>query len=177
MLAHLLNVVEERSGQTITDKEDIQNLRSAVETAKLELTNITYSEINVTFVSLNDPLTKASPYNFMYTMARSEFENLNEDLFKQILKPIEAVLSDADLSKSDVDEIVLVGGSTRIPKIRTYITEFFNGKSPNYGVDPELAVVTGVAVQAGVLGGGWPLQVAATELPSKLKKIHVYTED
>jgi len=98
---------------------------------------------------------------------------LNEDLFSKVLKPVEAALTDVGASKDDVDEVVLVGGSTRIPKLRRIIADYF-GKEPNYDIDPELAVVTGVAVQSGVVTGGWPLQVSATELPTKLKKIHVY---
>lgn len=172
MLLRLINYIEESYGRKLTDKEDMQTLRMAVETAKLELTNVTETTIDVQLHSFENH----QPLNFTYRMTRDEFEHLNADLFRQILKPIDAVLADAELAISEVDEIVLVGGSTRIPKIRKIITAHMN-KKPNYGVDPELAVVTGVAVQAGVLGGGWPLRVAATEIPSKLRKVHVYTED
>uniref|UniRef100_G1NNS3 Heat shock 70 kDa protein 13 n=1 Tax=Meleagris gallopavo TaxID=9103 RepID=G1NNS3_MELGA len=94
---------------------------------------------------------------FEREISRKLFEMLNEDLFKKILVPIEQVLKEGHLHEEEVDEIVLVGGSTRIPKIREVIRDFF-GKEPNTSVDPDLAVVMGVAIQAGIVGGSWPLQ-------------------
>ncbi|NWQ73455.1 HSP13 protein, partial [Columbina picui] len=103
---------------------------------------------------------------FETEISRELFETLNEDLFEKILVPIEQVLKEGHLHKAEVDEIVLVGGSTRIPRIRKVIRDFF-GKEPNTSVDPDLAVVTGVAIQAGIVGGSWPLQVSAIEIPNK----------
>ncbi|XP_068546967.1 heat shock 70 kDa protein 13 isoform X2 [Anas acuta] len=103
---------------------------------------------------------------FEREISRKLFEVLNEDLFEKILVPIEQVLKEGHLHKAEVDEIVLVGGSTRIPKIRKVIRDFF-GKEPNTSVDPDLAVVMGVAIQAGIVGGSWPLQVSAIEIPNK----------
>ncbi|NXK85340.1 HSP13 protein, partial [Amazona guildingii] len=103
---------------------------------------------------------------FETEISRKLFETLNEDLFEKILVPIEQVLKDGHLQKAEVDEIVLVGGSTRIPRIRKVIRDFF-AKEPNTSVDPDLAVVTGVAIQAGIVGGSWPLQVSAIEIPNK----------
>uniref|UniRef100_A0A8D0GX04 Heat shock 70 kDa protein 13 n=1 Tax=Sphenodon punctatus TaxID=8508 RepID=A0A8D0GX04_SPHPU len=103
---------------------------------------------------------------FEAEISRKLFETLNEDLFEKILVPIEQVLKEGHLHKAEVDEIVLVGGSTRIPRIRNVITEFF-GKEPNTSVDPDLAVVIGVAIQAGIVGGSWPLQVSAVEIPNR----------
>ncbi|XP_041270724.1 heat shock 70 kDa protein 13 [Onychostruthus taczanowskii] len=103
---------------------------------------------------------------FETEISRKLFEMLNEDLFEKILVPIEQVLQEGHLHKAEVDEIVLVGGSTRIPKIREVIRDFF-GKELNTSVDPDLAVVTGVAIQAGILAGSWPLQVSAIEIPNK----------
>lgn len=103
---------------------------------------------------------------FETEISRKLFEMLNEDLFEKILVPIEQVLKEGHLHKAEVDEIVLVGGSTRIPQIRKVIRDFF-GKEPNTSVDPDLAVVTGVAIQAGIVGGSWPLQVSAIEIPNK----------
>ncbi|NXL89919.1 HSP13 protein, partial [Alectura lathami] len=103
---------------------------------------------------------------FEREISRKLFEMLNEDLFEKILVPIDQVLKEGHLHKAEVDEIVLVGGSTRIPKIRQVIQDFF-GKEPNTSVDPDLAVVTGVAIQAGIVGGSWPLQVSAIEIPNK----------
>ncbi|NXE22879.1 HSP13 protein, partial [Ardeotis kori] len=103
---------------------------------------------------------------FETEISRKLFEMLNKDLFEKILVPIEQVLKDGHLHKTEVDEIVLVGGSTRIPQIRKVIQDFF-GKEPNTSVDPDLAVVMGVAIQAGIVGGSWPLQVSAVEIPNK----------
>ncbi|NXK86156.1 HSP13 protein, partial [Formicarius rufipectus] len=103
---------------------------------------------------------------FEMEISRKLFEMLNEDLFEKILVPIEQVLQDGHVHKGEVDEIVLVGGSTRIPRIREVIRDFF-GKEPNTSVDPDLAVVTGVAIQAGILAGSWPLEVSAIEIPNK----------
>lgn len=103
---------------------------------------------------------------FETEISRKLFEMLNEDLFEKILVPIEQVLKEGHLHKAEVDEIVLVGGSTRIPQIRKVIRDFF-GKEPNTSVDPDLAVVMGVAIQAGIVGGSWPLQVSAIEIPNK----------
>ncbi|NWS18366.1 HSP13 protein, partial [Pachyramphus minor] len=103
---------------------------------------------------------------FEMEISRKLFEMLNEDLFEKILVPIEQVLQDGHVHKAEVDEIVLVGGSTRIPQIRKVIRDFF-GKEPNTSVDPDLAVVTGVAIQAGIVAGSWPLQVSAIEIPNK----------
>ncbi|XP_004639140.1 heat shock 70 kDa protein 13 [Octodon degus] len=103
---------------------------------------------------------------FETEISRKLFDTLNEDLFQKILVPIRQVLKEGHLDKTEIDEVVLVGGSTRIPRIRQVIQEFF-GKDPNTSVDPDLAVVTGVAIQAGIDGGSWPLQVSALEIPNK----------
>jgi len=86
-------------------------------------------------------------------LTRAKFEELCNDLFKNTLKPVETVLEDSGLKKSEVDEIVLVGGSTRIPKIQKLIKDFFNGMEPNRGINPDEAVAYGAAVQGGILGG------------------------
>merc|ERR1712106_285020 len=86
-------------------------------------------------------------------LTRAKFEELNNDLFRGTLKPVQKVMEDAELKKSEIDEIVLVGGSTRIPKIQQLVKEFFNGKEPSKGINPDEAVAYGAAVQAGVLSG------------------------
>lgn len=148
-------------------KEDIHRLRQAVEAAKLNLTVHPTTTIRLPLHLLtqdnSDPPKKVV---FNLEIARKQFEELNEDLFQKMLTPIETVLAEGHLDKGEVDEIVLVGGSTRIPRIRKIITEFF-GKEPNTSVDPDLAVVTGVAIQAGIMGGSWPLQVSAIEIPNR----------
>lgn len=91
--------------------------------------------------------------DFEENLTRAKFEELCADLFKNTLKPVEVVLEDSGLKKSEIDEIVLVGGSTRIPKIQKLIKDFFNGKEPNRGINPDEAVAYGAAVQGGILGG------------------------
>jgi len=163
-----------RGGSELEDAEDIQSLRSAVEEAKLALT---YS--NSTVVELNwrvpPPLSsRHAVRKFRHEVTRPMFEELNDDLFRKVLEPIDHVLEDADLTAADIDEIVLVGGSTRIPRIRQLIRDYFGGREPNVAIDPELAVVTGISVQAGILGGMWPLTVSAIEIPTSARKIHIH---
>merc|ERR1712023_270973 len=87
------------------------------------------------------------------TLTRARFEEINADLFKNTLGPVKQVMEDSGLKKNQIDEIVLVGGSTRIPKVQQLIKDFFNGKEPNRGINPDEAVAYGAAVQAGVLSG------------------------
>ena len=91
--------------------------------------------------------------DFSESLTRAKFEELNMDLFRGTLKPVQKVLDDADMQKKDVDEIVLVGGSTRIPKVQQLVKEFFNGKEPSKGINPDEAVAYGAAVQAAILSG------------------------
>lgn len=164
-----------------TLKEDIHSLRQAVEAAKINLTLHPSATVSVPLhlhthrgasqVQQGSAPAPAAPEApapvlFQTVITRQLFEELNEDLFQKILAPVETVLAEGHLQKEDVDEIVLVGGSTRIPRIRRLISDFF-GKEPNTSVDPDLAVVTGVAIQAGIMGGSWPLQVSAIEIPNR----------
>uniref|UniRef100_A0AC34GSF6 Heat shock protein 70 n=1 Tax=Panagrolaimus sp. ES5 TaxID=591445 RepID=A0AC34GSF6_9BILA len=164
---HIIQIIEKKFNKKIVDKEDIQQLRLAIEEAKLRLTDVPSTNIRLHLRTVGE---------FNYELTRKEFEKLNKDLFDSIVDPLDAALADCNLKPEDIDEIVLVGGSTRIPKVRQVVGSFF-GKAPNYGVDPELAVVTGASVQAGVIGGGWPLQVTAMELPSNRRKVHLYTHN
>lgn len=91
--------------------------------------------------------------DFSETITRARFEELCNDLFKKTLQPVQQVLDDAGMKKSEIDEVVLVGGSTRIPKVQQLIKDFFNGKEPNRGINPDEAVAYGAAVQGGILGG------------------------
>jgi stress 70 chaperone-associated protein len=138
---------------------------------KLNLTTDTQVTVGFPLPSLNSGKSLAV---LKLNITRSTFEKLNEDLFEKVLIPVKKVLEVTELEQSDIDEIVLVGGSTRIPRVRQIIKEFFNGKEPNVSIDPELAVATGVALQAGILGGAWPLHVSAIEIQNEhLKKINV----
>lgn len=165
LLDHMMGVVQERFGEVLEDKADIQALRLHVEEAKLSLTSHEQTTIKMTLHSLGNK-------KLQEPVSRTLFEDLNYDLFKKTLQPIDKVLEAANLQSSEVDEIVLVGGSTRIPKVRELVQDYF-GKKPNTAVDPELAVASGVAIQAGIIGGMWPLTVSAVELPTKVRKIHV----
>merc|ERR1712100_789800 len=91
--------------------------------------------------------------DFSETLTRARFEDLNMDLFKKTLGPVKNVMDDGGLSKSEVDELVMVGGSTRIPKVQQLLKDFFNGKEPNRGINPDEAVAYGAAVQGGILSG------------------------
>ncbi|VDK57625.1 unnamed protein product [Anisakis simplex] len=146
----LIKKIEKMKGSKLDNKEDVQQLRLAIETAKIQLTTFPSADINLNLDSVG---------RFNYRLTRKEFEELNSDLFESVVDPIEAALGDANIDIGAVDEIILVGGSTRIPRIRSIIGTFF-GKAANHGIDPDLAVVTGASVQAGVIGGSWPLQVS-----------------
>jgi len=160
----ILKKIQETTSEELINREDLQQLRLAIEEAKIQLTSLPETWIRLHFRQIG---------LFEYLLTRKDFEEVNSDLFESILEPVQAALDDCGLTPQDIDEIVLVGGSTRIPRIRRIIGTFF-GKAPNYGVDPELAVVIGVAVQTGVVVNGWPLQVAAMEMPFTKQKKHIY---
>ena len=167
LMLYLKNQIEIRFNQTLTDPEDLQTLRHLVEEAKITLTNN-----HETLIQVKIPSFKYGA-EFIQTLTRQKFEDLNIDLFKKVLVPVEKVLEATELHPKEVDEIVLVGGSTRIPKVRELVEGYF-GKRPNIAIDPELAVVSGVSIQAGIIGGVWPLTVSAIELPVRTRKIHVH---
>ncbi|XP_054473353.1 heat shock 70 kDa protein 13 [Anoplopoma fimbria] len=166
LLQYTIERAQQEFGVPPALKEDVHRLRQAVEAAKLNLTLQPSVTISVPLHLRTHDSSDPAPVLFQTVITRELFEELNEDLFQKILAPIETVLSEGRLDKADVDEIVLVGGSTRIPRIRRLISEYF-GKDPNTSVDPDLAVVTGVAIQAGIMGGSWPLQVSAIEIPNR----------
>ena len=172
-MTYLLQVVEKTFGTALSDPEDLQSVRSAVEATKLHLTDQQTVTLNVTLLSIKNKASITKPVVFEYAVTRSLFEDLNSDLFQKVLEPIDRILEATELVKDDIDEIVLVGGSTRIPKVRSMIRDYFN-KEPNTSIDPELAVVSGVSIQAGILSGAWPLQVSAIEVPTAVKKIHLH---
>lgn len=169
LLQYTTEQVQQEFGVPPTLKEDIHHLRQAAEAAKV---NLTFQPSVTIRVPLHLHTLDSSdgadppPVLFQAIITQKLFEELNEDLFQKILAPVKTVLAEGHLEKEDVDEIVLVGGSTRIPRIRRLIKEYF-GKDPNTSVDPDLAVVTGVAIQAGIMGGSWPLQVSALEIPNR----------
>merc|ERR1711871_721642 len=127
------------------DKRAMQKLRREAERVKRALSSQVQARAEIE--ALYDGI------DFSETLTRARFEELNNDLFKKTLGPVGKVMSDAGLKKSEVDEIVLVGGSTRIPKVQQLLKDYFNGKTPNRGINPDEAVAFGAAVQGGILSG------------------------
>ena len=145
VMQHFIKVFEKKHGKDMSqDKRAIQKLRREVEKTKRQLSSTHQARLEIE--ALFDGM------DFSETLTRAKFEELNADLFKSTLGPVKQVLEDAQLKKSQVDEIVLVGGSTRIPKVQQLIKDFF-GKEPNRGINPDEAVAYGAAVQAGILSG------------------------
>jgi len=146
VVEHFVKLYKKKKGVDIRkDNRAVQKLRREVEKAKRALSS--QHQVKLEIESLYDG------EDFSETLTRARFEELNMDLFRGTLKPVQQVLQDADLTKNDIDEIVLVGGSTRIPKVQQLVKEFFNGKEPSRGINPDEAVAFGAAVQAGVLSG------------------------
>jgi len=132
------------------DKMALQRLKEAAEKAKIELSSSTQTEINQPFISM-DP-NSGTPLHMVIKLTRAKLESLVGDLIKKSIKPCQAALKDAGLSTDDIDEIVLVGGMTRMPRVTEEVTKFF-GKEPHKGVNPDEVVAMGAAIQAGVLQG------------------------
>ncbi|GAB5509610.1 MAG: molecular chaperone DnaK [Hyphomicrobiales bacterium] len=130
------------------DKLALQRLKEASEKAKIELSSATQTEINLPFITAD----ASGPKHLTMKLTRAKFESLVEDLVKRTVDPMKAALKDAGLKAGDIDEVVLVGGMTRMPKVQETVKEFF-GKEPNKGVNPDEVVAIGAAVQAGVLQG------------------------
>lgn len=175
VMEHFIKLYKKKTGKDVRkDNRAVQKLRREVEKAKRALSAQHQARIEIeSFFEGED---------FSETLTRAKFEELNmvshtvlkkkitwrlyycvpnlniancfwQDLFRSTMKPVQKVLEDSDLKKTDIDEIVLVGGSTRIPKIQQLVKEFFNGKEPSRGINPDEAVAYGAAVQAGVLSG------------------------
>ena len=130
------------------DPMALQRLKEAAEKAKIELSSSAQTEINLPYVTA----TSSGPKHLVRTLSRSKFEQLIDDLVKRTIKPCETALKAAGISKGDIDEIILVGGSTRIPAVQDAVEKFF-GKKPNKGVNPDEVVAVGAAIQGGVLTG------------------------
>nr|WP_299173711.1 molecular chaperone DnaK [uncultured Allomuricauda sp.] len=130
------------------DAMALQRLREAAEKAKIELSSSAQTEINLPYVTA----TASGPKHLVRTLSRAKFEQLIDDLVKRTIEPCETALKNAGLSKSDIDEIILVGGSTRIPAVQEAVEKFF-GKKPSKGVNPDEVVAVGAAIQGGVLTG------------------------
>ncbi len=130
------------------DPMALQRLKEAAEKAKIELSSATQTEINLPYVTA----TASGPKHLVKTLSRAKFETLIDDLVKRTIEPCQTALKAAGLSKGDIDEIILVGGSTRIPAVQAAVEKFF-GKAPSKGVNPDEVVAVGAAIQGGVLTG------------------------
>merc|ERR1711981_168440 len=147
VMEHFIKLYKKKKGKDIrSDDRAVQKLRREVEKAKRALSSA--HQVRIEVESLFDGV------DFSETLTRAKFEELNMDLFRSTLKPVKKVMEDSDMKISDVNEIILVGGSTRIPKIQQLVKEFFKGKEPSRGVNPDEAVAYGAAVQGCILSGG-----------------------
>src|SRR5271154_791737 len=131
------------------DRMAIQRLKEAAEKAKIELSQLMETEINLPFVTAD----ASGPKHLQLKLTRSKLEQLMEDLLQRTVGPVKQALSDAGLTPDKIDEVVLVGGSTRIPRVVDIVKGLFNGKEPHKGVNPDEVVAVGAAIQGGVLGG------------------------
>jgi molecular chaperone DnaK len=131
------------------DKMALQRLKDAAEKAKVELSQLTETEINLPFISASP----SGPVHLVKKLTRAKLEQLMEDLLQRTVGPVKQALNDAGMSPDKIDEVVLVGGSTRIPRVVEIVKQLFNGKEPHKGVNPDEVVAVGAAIQGGVLGG------------------------
>jgi len=156
IMEHFLALFKQKfSKELATDKQALQQLRKEVERAKLELSEVEETEIEVKSEELSLTLRKK--------LTRLEFETLNDDLFKRTINPVVQVLEESGLKSKDINEIVLVGGSTRIPRVRTELQTLFHGKQLNCEINPDEAVAHGTAIQAGILTDSKKIPVGAIE--------------
>jgi heat shock protein 5 len=146
IIDYLVKLVKKKHNKDLSNNQQaLARLRKAAESAKRRLSSQPEARVEV------DNIVEG--FDLSERITRGKFEEICMDLFKGTLEPVKAVLNDAQLEKEDVDEVVLVGGSTRVPKIQSLIQEFFNGKEPNRGINPDEAIAYGAAVQAAVLSG------------------------
>merc|ERR1711934_1305678 len=146
VMEHFIKLYKKKKGKDLRkDNRAVQKLRREVEKAKRGLSSA--HQVRVEVESLYEG------EDFSESLTRAKFEELNMDLFRSTMVPVKKVMEDADLKKDEIDEIVLVGGSTRIPKVQQLVKEYFNGKEPSRGINPDEAVAYGAAVQGGILSG------------------------
>jgi len=146
VMDYFLKLIKKKNDVDLsTNPRALAKLRREIEKAKRALSTVHQTQVEIESLINGE--------DFSESLTRARFEDLNADLFKKTLIPLAKVLEDAGLKKSDIDDIVLVGGSTRIPKVQQLIKDFFNGKEPNRGINPDEAVAYGAAVQGGILSG------------------------
>ncbi len=146
----LNEIFQQQEGVSLTeDKMALQRLREAAEKAKIELSGTLSTSINLPFITADE----TGPKHLEIELTRAKFEELSSRLIQGTIEPMEQALKDANLTTEDIDRILLVGGSTRIPAVQDALRNFFNGRTPDRSVNPDEAVALGAAIQAGVLGG------------------------
>src|SRR6056300_1122362 len=151
IVTYLADEFKKEHGVDLTaDKMALQRLKEAAEKAKIELSSSSQTEINQPFISMDGKT--GQPLHLVLKLTRAKLESLVGDLIKASIKPCQAALKDAGLTTSDIDEVILVGGMTRMPKVMEEVSKFF-GKEPHKGVNPDEVVAMGAAIQAGVLQG------------------------
>merc|ERR1712093_576060 len=149
IVEHLVDTFKKENGIDLkSDKLALQRLKEAAEKAKIELSSASSTDINLPFITAD----ATGPKHLTLKMTRADLEKLVDDLVKRTIDPCKAALSDAGLSPKEIDEVVLVGGMTRMPKIVETVKDFF-GKEPNKGVNPDEVVGIGAAIQGAVLAG------------------------
>ncbi len=146
----LINEFKKEQGIDLrSDRQALQRLKEAAEKAKIELSSMMETEINLPYITAD----QSGPKHLLMKLTRAKFEQLSEHLVKRLRGPVEQALKDAGLKVSDIDEVVLVGGATRMPMVQALVREMTRGKEPNKSVNPDEVVAVGAAVQAGVLAG------------------------
>lgn len=146
VMEHFIKLYKKKKGKDIRkDNRAVQKLRREVEKAKRTLSAAHQADLSIESFFEGD--------DFHESLTRAKFEELNMDLFRSTMKPVQKVMEDGDMKKDQLSEVVLVGGSTRIPKVQQLLKEYFNGKEPSRGINPDEAVAYGAAVQAGVISG------------------------
>jgi molecular chaperone DnaK len=153
LVEFLANQFKKKEGLDLrTDKLALQRLKEAAEKAKIELSSAATTEVNLPFITARMEGGSSTPLHLVETITRADLEKLVEDLIKRTLDPCKKALADAGVKASDISEVVLVGGMTRMPRVREVVKDFF-GKEPHTGVNPDEVVAMGAAIQAGVLQG------------------------
>ncbi len=153
MVEYLADQFQQKENMDLRkDKLALQRLKEAAEKAKIELSSAQQTEVNLPFITARMEGGSSTPLHLVETITRSKLEQLVGDLIKRTLEPCKKALADASMSKDQVDEVILVGGMTRMPKVREVVEQFF-GSKPHTGVNPDEVVAMGAAIQAGVLQG------------------------
>ena len=153
LIDYLVDEFKKESGMNLKgDPLAMQRLKEAAEKAKIELSSAATTEVNLPFITARMEGGSSTPLHLVETISRSDLEKMVGDLIKRTLEPCKKALADAGVSKNEIDEVILVGGMTRMPKVREVVEEFF-GSKPHTGVNPDEVVAMGAAIQAGVLQG------------------------